>query len=487
MARICFSTTLPPDVRETTINGYTKYVMVQTGAGYYNEVIDCFDDLFTNRTYYFTSDSHECSSRIMNNLSDVSSEFVVFDSMVPKTRVPVPFAPSKESVTSAYNLNRVKKNQFASALSNFKLLDELVYLVILILLLLFIVLICFKVMTLVHHSKQMKLIGVTQLYGHRFTSLYMQVVTLKRDGQPTRISAHVSREIFQSIYGSSTKFKLVAFLISLLSLFVVAAFSGTYSTSRIVTQEPSVIESLVQLIASKTALPIFYNQQSVVSDDFKRAPASSIKGKVWYKLMNSQADLKTHIVDSLPLEFRAFASNLFDEMQVNGSVIIANAAIARVFVNTICSSSPEDELWHFVISVSEHEREISVGFPFYEDFNEGRHVHVRIRRYFEAGMVEAWYWKTIDIAFSLGWMLSGTSKDHKFLQQRICTEASSADTASPSQAITIDYYVSFSHLLFSIYTLALILLLMEVIYAKVKSHSIKRQRFRAARLDSFPS
>lgn len=471
MARICFSTTLPPDVKESTVNGYTKYKLIQVGSQYYNEVIDAFDSLFKNRTYYFTGKSQECRKRITRNMSDLSSEFVVFDSIVPMTRVPVPFAPSKESVTGAYDLTKIKEKEFSSALDNFRLLKREVYAVLIGLSIIFILLIALKVHYLIQNQQNVKMFHIFVSPSRKVSPSYKQTTSTRRLRRQSIAIVTIYREIYQTLYGSCSNFKLVTFLISLLIFFVVAAFSGTYSTSRIVTQEPSVIESLIELIASETALPIFYNQQSVVSDEFERASVNSIKGQVWSKLMRSKVDLTTHIVDSLPLSFRGFASNIFREMEVNGSVIIADAEIARVFVHTICSTSPESELWHFVISTREDEREIILGWPFYQDFNEGRRVRLKIRNYFESGILWPWYLTTMDLAFEVGWDISGTSKKHKNIQHQACADPYSSASAPDHEDIAIEYYLTVSYMLSSIFCVAFMILVVE----KSLSRKVKRK------------
>lgn len=251
-----------------------------------------------------------------------------------------------------------------------------------------------------------------------------------------------------------------------------AAFSGTYSTTRIVVEKPSVIESLTQLISSETALPIFYNQQSRVSDGFSRASSDSLEGQLWLKLMRSQTNLKTHIIDSVPLEFRGYAVKMFHEIQLNGSVIIANGEIGQVFVNTICSSSPEDELWHFVTSLID-ENEVLVGWPFHETFHTTKKTRIKIRHYLESGIFLFLFLRTIEIAFNLGWTLSGTTLRHKLMQQRICTDSLPSATALPSGEIKINYYETSSYLFLIIYIFAFVCLLAEIIHSKKRRKTLK--------------
>lgn len=169
-ARICFSTTLPPDVRTTTtINGYSKYKMYQPGAGYYNEAIDAFDIFFINRTYYFTGDSNECNLRLINNMSDISSEFALMNSMLENIIVPYPFGATRETISGAYNLNQIREDQFSSALANFRLFDRRVYFVLISFFICFALLTCIKVFTQRSHSNKMHGMKVTCLYGQRFS------------------------------------------------------------------------------------------------------------------------------------------------------------------------------------------------------------------------------------------------------------------------------------------------------------------------------
>lgn len=462
--RICIETVAKLHVDVKTVDHRDEYKLTGWLADFQMMQIDFLDVMFVNRSYHFTDDALECANMVRSNKSDFASINVPIDDPGEGLRAPLPFNHMKTSMLTGYLVKKVTSNDFESLLGNFKLIDPLVYLLFFTLFVEIVIYTILRTLLDRHHSRKM----VTM----------QPIAWLHRAYRP--LKAVLVRHLHNIVYLRSRRFRFISLLLSLTCFFIATGFSAVYSVSRIITEQPLVTRTYQMLLENERASAFFYDQLFPASGEFKYAPANSVKGKIWSKRNQLDHDLLSFDNQNSLRSLRKQIYFGFDSMNTNKSVVIAKTFVNLAIKNLFCAFSPEDQLWRLFILADDSEKDQFLGWVVSPANRKDEFIVSRLVRLMGSGILQPFKEKGLDEPFKLGWLLSGSSVQHRLQQQQVCRDDFSVDKLyDVPNYLTFTHFKSSAFLQFSLLSFSWFALASELILAKcARAFAAKRRHNR---------
>ena len=432
--RICYVGLVDIEIKEKSEGTTVKHIVSGGGSDKQQNLVNIYDTLFTNVSYFITKGLKVCEQRLRNNLSDFSSGFMSMSDAPEDIRVPVAFFSGKTSFISGVNLTTVNSKDDSSALSNFSLMSRGVYLSTLLLVMMCILLIIAKVLIQRHH--RMQLAHILEESQRSLNSSIKPRLTLRRS---------VSRCLWQMFFESSNHFRIISLVLAVLAFYDSNTFRAVYKTSQVVVDEPASVKSYEDLINHDAAEPMFYDGLLPQSQEFEKAPRDSVKGKIWQKFEKMGRKCIWYEFGS-----DAVLSGSLDRAMVsmvdNSSVFIQTRMMAEVFRTFFCFSTPQGRRWRFAVLSDQSEREFLLG-PFVSLRVDEKLYTKKVRRIIETDLI-------FDIinggkaVREYATMIKPSSLSHQRQQREVCDDHFEFDSInSHLAALPLKYYNSFFILL----------------------------------------
>lgn len=463
--RICLQ--IPPvwTVRVKIIHGYKKYILGGPGSQALNEIIDFSDRLFCNNTWFIDQTDSLCLERVKKNESDLTIQLTFYgDELDTRLAIPVPSVSMKTCIVSGHDLLKINYLlDHATALSNFTCFEAPVFLYLSSLLILF----AFVVGIAVYVNTFKTVLIRRWLYIHRRDPHEFRV--FRRPSNPIASKrSMVSHVMYQTWKGclsvvnsSSSRFKWLSFLFSLLYLFVVESYNGIYSTSSIVAEERHIIKSYEQLIDDPLAQTYFYAEQSDSVSTFRNAHPNSLKGRVWRKLTRQPGRTQNYIIRSLNEDFFQKLQNIFMNMDQLHSVVITTTFSNEILSWLLCGCSRDGELRRMIKFIDPSEREKLGGWTASADTNKVHYFTIKLRRLIDSGLYDSLLVRGVRSGLYFKSLLNN-SIQHDLEQSRVCIQESTIREASTvTKDVGYRYYVSTQYMCLTLLAIASLLLLIE--------------------------
>lgn len=430
--RLCFASPLLPDHKRLASG---MYQFSGLAAEDVDRAMHFFYPLNVTQAV-FVGDSIKCIDSIVNNSSDFAVIYVSISDEVSKVEVPVPIFTRKMFIVSGYNvtdLEQTTRSLRTTAMSNFEIFDPLSYIITL---LLFVTLISILVTN------------------------YLINFKVNRNEPRWRVICSLIWSKFKKM---SRKMRSVRLMIALLAFLVMIHFEILYKTEQVVGEKPVVIDSYQKLLSLPDAFPIFFDGIFPDSSEFKFAPADSIKGKIWQRLLDvkkNQSELaKKDSSQALYLQMVPIASQVI-RMK---AAVIDSYQTSSVVSGVICSSSDEHELWQTVLNSDPSENENLVGWPIRDSFESFTRLKVHFRHLAESGIV-IHYYQNVNSEFT--YEVLRMPVEHVNKQKRLCRgyEKGYSDTNDRLSPLALNYYSSFIKFILSLSVMSSMALYLEVFF-----------------------
>ena len=437
--RVCMVSATYSEVKK----GKNGFYVDGTGGRVYTELIRMMDKLYPqNNTYYITTKTDKCNERLKNNLSDFSTATMPPTENMTGYKMPVPLMASKVSFVSGYDTvsRALKPKDCADAFSNFALLDASVYFYSLLLILPLVLMVAFNTWMRWKRKKKKRASLV------KFTL----------------------KNILTAYYWSSDDFRVVSLLFVILSFYLVNSFKSVYKTSKIIVEEPFVVKNYHELLEDETALPLFYNPLTKVSDQFEFAPKNSLRGQIWSKLSQrtggNAADFLVQGLDKSESPIDQMRE-LFKRLDQRNYVMFGMSGTAKLVKEFFCAISPEKELWQVFLFSDPSENENLLGYFLSTLYpNEKYFIHGQ-RKYAQSDLINAFYKKARENAKLFAYFLLSTTRAHKYSQDLLC-RGYAVDPGIHVEALGLNYFASFFRFALLVFIIARIVLAYEHLMVK---------------------
>lgn len=240
-------------------------------------------------------------------------------------------------------------------------------------------------------------------------------------------------------------------------------------------EEPSVVSNYQELLEHPNSLPLFYDQIAKVSPQFKHAPNSTLRGRIWSKLVQAKKDTE-YIMGgkSDTSQLTGLARKAFRLMSDEHHVLIASTLTINMLKTFYCGSSPENEFWRLSIFSDESEEDQLVGYPLSNFYPEKELFVNRIRRLSHSHIIIKFLKWAMD-ATNFAFLMAGTTQQHRYKQLFVCSDEFEPEKDTQGKSITTDYYFTFFQLTFVIYGAAFLAYFCER-FCRKKSVKKRKQR-----------
>ena len=437
--RVCLVSTSYNEVKK----GKNGFYVEGTGGEVYTELIRTMNELYPqNNTYHITTKTDDCNERLKNNLSDFSTATMPPTENMTGYKMPVPLTASRVSFLSGYDTvaRALKLRDDGDVFSNFGLLDASVYFSSILLILIFLLIISFHTWMLFKRTKK-KGASLIKLIGKNVLSAY---------------------------HWSNNDLRAVSLLFVILMFYLVNSFKSVYKTSKIIVEEPFVVKNYHELLEDETALPLFYNPLTKISDQFEFAPKNSLRGQIWSKLLQRTNGNTTGFL----IRALAQSENPIDQMRKlfrlldqQNDVIFGMSGTAKLVKDFFCAISPEKELWQVFLFSDPSENENLLGYFLSTLYpNEKYFIHGQ-RKYSESDVINAFYEKARESAKLFAYLWSNTTRAHKYSQDLMCG-GYAMDPGIHVEALGLNYFGSFFNLTLLLFIMARIVLAYEHLMVK---------------------
>lgn len=457
--RICVETASKLHIEKRIVNNYVTYKVFGFLSEVYNIQFDFFDSLFRNRSYHVTENALECIDRLVKNESDFSTVHLSNHDPVEGLKVPLPYIPIKTTMLTGYVHKKLSPNDFDTVLGNFKLIDAVVYLTVVALVGQLAVYVNIRMLVHWAHRRGIaKIRPIAWIHTTRTAYTPLSVMQFQRK---------VVRQLRYIFHFKSKYFRSISFLLSLLCFFMASGFAAVYSVSRIVTEQPHVTRTYQMLLKDKRSSAFFYDHVFPVSSEFKYAPPNSVKAKIWSKRAGRGDQVLSYNDPEALQRFKRHTHAAFDSMNTNHSVLIAKSFANIAIKNLYCGSSPENELWRMLVFADDSEKDRLFGWPVSPAVMEDDFIISRFKRLVASGILLPFQEKGLEGPFKVGWLLSGSSVQHRLQQQQVCRDDYSVEKEyNVLHSLSPTYYKSFALLHLSLLSLACFFLVLETALAK---------------------
>ena len=478
--RICLQIPRVASVVVKVINGYKKYILEGFASKTLNEVIDFNDHLFYNRSYFITTTADICLESVRYNESDFTTQLSFYgEETSSRILVPVPTISMKTSILSAYDLLKITSRERATALSNFSRFEIPVFVYLFFLVLSFTLAIGLSVFISWYRVELIRRMTFSyRRRPHEFRVFWRQpkAFSPKKAGM-TELIDRTWRGFVSVMTGSSSTFKWISFLFSLLNLFMIGSYYGAFSTSNVIAEERHIIKTYGQLLKDPTALIYFYDQQSDSASLFRRSHANSLRGRVWRKLTRQPGRVEDYIIKGLGPNFIGLLKSSFNSMEQLGSVVITTTYSNTIFSWVLCGCSPEDELWRMIDFVDPSEKEKLEGWSVSALSNQIHYLTLKFRRLVDSGLIHSLIDKGVSSGLDFSSQFVGASAHHKLEQSRACIQKSTRRKASTvTKNIGYRYYATTSYLCFGLLAVAFVVLGLEKVTSLYFKHKKRPRR-----------
>ena len=414
----------------------------------YNEIIGMMDILYPqNNTYHITTKTDECNKRFKNNESDFSTATLPQPGS-REYRTPVPLMASKVSFATGYDTiaRTLKVRDGGDAFFNFALLDASVYFYSLLLTLLFVLMVAFNTWMRWKRKK-------------------------KKEASLVKLTL---KNVMSVYYFNSDDFRVVSLLFVILSFYLVNSFKSVYKTSKIIVEEPFVVKNYHELLEDETALPVFYNPLTKISDQFEFAPKNSLRSQIWSKLLQrtggNTADFFILGINNRR-NLTAYMSSIFRKLDKQNYAIFGTTRTVELLKEFLCGISPEKELWQVFLFSDPSEHEDLLGFPLSSSSPNERYFIQGQRKFVEFAISNAFYAKVPKRTKLFAYALSNTTRAHRYLQDLVC-RGHAMDPDVDVAAIKVGYFGSFCNFTLSLFIIARVVLAYEHVIAKNRPRRI---------------
>ena len=417
----------------------------------FQHYIQIWQTAFPRASFFFTKeDEIVCEERLRNNKSDISTEVYPIDRVTDDSFffVPVPYAASRISIVSGYDLKNISKADVASALHSVYLFQDQVYWLMFTFILLFAILLIAA--AIFAHRRELLWLDMMDSiepmnYQPRRRQSRRSVIT--QQGYLRRFV--LSRvQLFSRNRNSAPKW--LRLLFTSLTFYLTTYFCATYSTSSIVEEKPSVLGTYEKLTEHPNASVFFLNYGFRASDSFENAPANSVKGKIWARYLNTRASK-----DSLStVSFTKF-NECYKMMRDHKYVVIGPSNFAHTIASGFCAFSGSGEIRHIEIEHDLSEQERFFGYAASIRLKYDRLSLRRLRMLAESML-------TLHLAqrySELLYELSGNSDDIT-KQRAVCTGSLKEETQN-FEPVPITYWITFIYSAIFVFCFAFITLLLE--------------------------
>ena len=443
--RICATGPAQAELKQTHDGRY--FVKGATGESL-TEMFDIIYNLYKNISFDLSTLSG-CLDRIKNNQSDFSIVFSPFyEDEGEYYSIPVPLMVSRVEFMTGYSMtsDHLTPKECGTVMDNATLLEPSVYLGSLGLCLSFILVIFFRALVRAHHKRAKK----ETYYSH----LYFWTSTVKR----TLV------EVKELINGSGSN-RLISLFYSVLLFYLITCFCSLYKTSQIIVEEPYVVRSYEDIIKDNLSYPVFLDTVNKMSHKFLTAPKESLRGKVLSKIEKRGRKIKDLILGNGEERVPAMMQKAFEVTKLVDSENVAffGTSMTINLIKTLyCASSEYSEgkfRRAFVISdASKHEQ--LVGFPLSANYSKPKEFSRKMRLLFESQILPGFFTWAMDCT-RFTYSYTGASQSHQFKQNWICSSDFSYEKDLDVKGIPSMYFDSFFHLIVAIFTIALVLFILE--------------------------
>lgn len=456
--RFCLPTTVTVDAEtKRGADGRLVYKLNGPATASYIEFMDLLDRLFYNRTYYFTSDVDECGIRMRQNLSDAETAYVSYFKNLTYYTVPVPVMISKTSIVTGSNVDAVQSGDSASVMENFSRFQLDIYLwsICLIMLLLFII--ASKIFLFLDLKRHLKHQSIRRLEKSKNSSLLYCA------------AGKIIQHAWNTFFGSSNAFRWLGYLFTLFSFLLITFFLCSYSTSKVIVEEPFIVKNYQELLDTERSIPMFYDLVSQVSHQFRDAPVQSIKHKVWLKLHQLCDNPSDYIFTENSENPRENMLHVVDKLEKDKSVFITSSLMANLLRTFGCGSSSDgssgdrEEFWRLIIVSDPHEHEDIFGWPLSKRLEGDKMFPRKVNRLVYSGILVDYFNKQTD-ASAFASSLAGTNPHHLYRAMRICSDDYKLETDQFFKAVALDHYRTAFKLYLCAFTASSFILTLEILY-----------------------
>lgn len=448
-----------------------RFYIEGPGTEKYMEFIRISYQLFENISFYLTIDTSECFKKIVNNETDVIGRlYPYYDTLDAPYSVPVPIVPTKISFISGYDMitNPIKQVDCSDVLANASLLEPQVQINGFFLVLSMILFIITTTLVYLNHSQ--KVSKMRKIYSKR-TFRFVDFIKI------------VLRQINLVYYGKSRKFKWISFLFYILCFYIITSFMILYKTSKIIYQEPFYAKNYEEIIKDTHSLPIFYDPISDVYEKFVKSPKESLRGKILTKLNNfiqlNNKTINETIKNNYIVKGQFSVTGILKKQQEitvqvteKHDVLFANYFSLYFIRNIMCSLTKNEQLFRPFVFSDDSENEELLGYPVIKGLDE----------YF-ASKYKRIFYSYINIKFlttfeGLDEITNyDTTKEHRRVQNLVCSQSYSLNRQIPVHAISFTYYAKFICFSSVTLTIAFIVNAIEILIG-----SKKKKKFMSNRL-----
>lgn len=437
MIRFCFTTSHPVGAYQKSDGEWT---VDGVGADAYLDGVKTL--VLVTRPYntsiYFTTDTNECLDRLTNNESDLSTVYLPIQEFTDGYFVPHPLIGGRLQFIAAYNISDSDQpgEDVATVVDNFQLLDYEVYACSFFLLLSFILFIIARIW------------------------LFTSISHIKRSSRLRRIMAEVGKIFFYT----STRFKFITALYSMLAFYIMTSFLSVYKTSRVIVDRPFLPKSYQDSLDHESSFAFLYDQISNVSSEFRAAPASSLRGKLWKKLTDAHRENDFENMDD-PTQFAQLVHNMVFEITQRNSIFIAAPIIIPLLKSAGCGLSQENELHVIKVFADPSEPEFNYGNAVRKNSPFVDFIADRLLILLESSIAAHGFELGFD-QFEATARIAGTSKSHQWKQRVVCDHENAFIVEPEVQAIALHYFGSFFSSTLVIWAIALVINHSQIIRAK---------------------
>lgn len=449
--RICLRTNIP--VSQTVKDGKVIYESTAVATlGW----IDAFDRVFGKSSFTFAERDYEvCEEELASNTTDLSTELYLTSEKYTNFTIPAPSWAQKAVMLGAYDMANVTKYEMASALTSYRLLETAVYMATgTLLLILLLALIAFS---LFKHHRRVEALLMMENSANGFDR---DLIRMKRQllTQKGFTIGMVKNQVSSFFKGSGCDFKWIGFLVTMLIFYVVFYFNSVYSTSSIVLRGPKLLTTYSEVAEHPTASAYFSDFMLKVSTNFKNAPASSVKGRIWKKHFMLQKEGSGSGYAGLIIQ-------CYLDMRDKKSVTLASSMVLPIAKGTFCALSPPEELRYIKVSADQSEHENVYGFALSVHFKSVKKVIAGLRLIEQSDVYSTLVAKAADQYFDMSRMLMGKSKGEVLRQQKAC-DGQLTVQVEPLQPVKLRFWFSLIRFLLGVQLIALLVLCIEKGIAK---------------------
>lgn len=449
MFRYCFATPVSLHVKDQNgVFSFSGLAGARVTQGF--EVIRQLIEPYNLSHVHAATEPGECFERMEKNLSDISNMLVPLDRLPPYLRVAQVMFAGKVQFLTGYRtkVNADIGRESATVFSNFHQMNLYVYLWALCSLISFFLFISLRVLLFTRLSA-----SISRRHVHPKGQTVLRVIV---------------RQIDKMLNHSHDRLRLITLLYSLLCFFIVTVFMILYKTTHVIVERQKFPTSYQESLDHETSVPFFYDQWANISDSFREAPADSLKGKMWAKLLASGKQKDHSISQKTQLGFglMEFLRKLKIEFWETKMIVLSLSLMMPMIKSVACGLGPDDELWFPQVHSDRSESEQLYARTMINDFSHAKFYINRLQRSFESHSLAHLYSVSMDATDIIHRFHANSSSAHLRMQKIACKDDTAFQSQPRVRAIPLSYFASFFTAYSIICLSALLLNLMQIICSR---------------------